>query len=82
MKLHQPKLFWKEATGETGQEDQTKKGMHDHCARKINAETVRDEGCDIDDPNDPCLSVGYTADEFDDFFFKEFSGDFISYRSQ
>jgi hypothetical protein len=26
MILYKPKLFWKEATGETGQEDQTKEG--------------------------------------------------------
>ena len=38
MTLYKPKLFWKEATGETGQEDQTKEGM-----------SMRDELEDITD---------------------------------
>jgi len=42
---------------------------HDCCI--IKAETVRDDGRDIDDNNNPCLSVDYVND-FGDLFWQDF----------
>jgi hypothetical protein len=46
---------------------------HDYCARKIKAETVRDEGRDIGANIDPCLSIEYNMDkDFNDLFCRDF----------
>jgi hypothetical protein len=46
---------------------------HDCCARKIKAETVRDEGRDIGANIDPCLSIEYNMDkDFNDLFCRNF----------
>ena len=46
---------------------------HDYCIRKIKAETIRDEGCDIGANINPCLSIKYNIDkDFDNLFYRNF----------
>jgi len=38
----------------------------------MKAKTVQGDGRDINDYNNPCLSVDNTGDNFEDYFWKEF----------